>query len=208
MTTPQEAHTVEAEKFVLRDDKGRVRAEMGTIGQGGPPYLHFFDSSQKPRLTLGLENYDSEQEPKEVMSAAVSLLDASGNERATLRVMGADSEIRLSDRTGKAYVRLMMMDHETEPWPEMMLCDRDGWRVMLVVAHDGLPHLTFYDKNHTARLHLTLNRRGRPYVEKYRFGWLAKKFWSWKWYGSYPRKNADLGFDAAFPDWRNRSSKR
>ncbi len=208
MSIPQEARTVEAEKFVLRDGKGRVRAEMGTTGQDGPPYLHFFDSSQRPRLTLELLNYDFQSEPREVHSAALSLLDESGNERASVRMMGADSEIRLSDRTGKAWASLMMMDHETEPWPEMTLWDRDGLRVMLVVAHDGLPHLTLYDKSNKARLHLTLDRRGRPYVEKYRSGWLAKKFWSWKWYGYYPRKNADLGFDAAFPDWRTRTSKR
>jgi hypothetical protein len=128
------------------------------------------------------------------MSATVSLLDESGKLRAALGLMGHTPELRVSDRQGQAFAKLTIHDDETEPWPELLFGDREGWRIMLVVAHDGLPHLTFYDRNSTARLHLTLDQRGYPHVEKYRSSWLARKFWWWKWYGYYPRKNVDSGF--------------
>jgi hypothetical protein len=46
-----------------------------------------------------------------------------------------------------------------------------------IAACDGAPHMALYDSARRARLHLTLNGRGRPRILKYIWHWLVP-IWS------------------------------
>ena len=51
--TPHGLRTIEAERFVLKDSKGKQRAVLHVTEEGGPAML-FFDANEKTRAYLGL----------------------------------------------------------------------------------------------------------------------------------------------------------
>ncbi len=69
---------VEAERFVVRDENGAVRAELGPnlLGYG----LHLFDADGKTRASLAMG-------PQPLQSVGLKLSDTGGKTRATFSVM-------------------------------------------------------------------------------------------------------------------------
>jgi hypothetical protein len=71
--------------------------------------------------------------------------------------------------------------------PEIILAGRTGdWRMMLTVGEEQ-PHLSLYDSENKARLHLTVDRAGKPHIRRYFWRWLVP---AWKWIGYYPRDDS------------------
>ncbi len=90
----QEPKTVAAEKFVLKDVKGKIWAEW-SVRSGGPS-LALYDGAGRCRASLAVE---------EDGSSSLSLHDQEGRRRAVLRI-SPESEPRLElvDKTGKGQV--------------------------------------------------------------------------------------------------------
>jgi len=88
----EKAGRVEATEFRLLDDKGNVRASMGTADNGSVT-LTFFDKDLKPRMQIGA---DGEQ-------ASMSFLDGEGTPRYIVaqRNKGNDVMVTFQDSKGK-----------------------------------------------------------------------------------------------------------
>jgi len=110
--------TVEAERFVLRDAAGRVRAELGVESEQSVA-LRFRDADTMPRLSIGTEN-----------GASVLVLNEQGGKvRAGLVTLshGAPA-LTLYDPNGKNRAELALT---REGAPALTILDRDGflaWR--------------------------------------------------------------------------------
>src|SRR5262245_20633466 len=219
---------IEAEKFVLRDSQGKIRAELA-LAPDESPTLSLYDKKSQRRMQLAVKADDS---------PAIMLNGRDGTVLATLEVSSLDiARLRLGDEEGKARVDLQTSNYasdlsfygsdglarfmvttkprefdrqrydttltlfgedesrrvelwgaedggsyirfysregelcldlnlddgptDEEPWPSLKLMNKDGnWRVMLIVAHDGLPHLAFYDSKGKPRMHLCIDSNG------------------------------------------------
>ena len=106
--------TVEAERFLLRDAAGRVRAELMVDAEHSVA-LRFKDTDGMPRLTVGTENG----------SAVVVLNEQSGKVRAGLVALphGAPG-LNLYDTTGKPRAELSL---NRDGAPALTFNDRDGF---------------------------------------------------------------------------------
>jgi hypothetical protein len=108
--------TVEAERFVLRDGAGRVRAELMMVdGTEQSVALRFKDADGMPRLTVGTENG----------AALLVLNEAGGKLRAGLVVLphGAPG-LNLYDGGGKPRAELSL---NRDGAPALTFNDRDGF---------------------------------------------------------------------------------
>jgi len=128
---------VEAERFVLRDAKGRVLAIWGTEASGTPG-LHLYDLNGKPRAGLAVVGADG--------TPRLVLADQNGKARAVLRV-GADGTpaLALADQNEKARGGLAVGADGT---PGLHLFDQNEKpRAVLLVRADGTPGLGLFDKD-------------------------------------------------------------
>ena len=89
----QTANVVRAGAFVLVDDQGRERAQLG-MGSDGPA-LELYDAQGKVRIGLSL----IDDEP------GLALLDAQGKSRIRLLLTGAGPTLVLVDAQGKVIWR-------------------------------------------------------------------------------------------------------
>jgi hypothetical protein len=105
---------VEAERFVLRDAAGRVRAELGMDTEQSVT-LRFKDGDSMPRLSVGTENG----------AAVVVLNEQGGKVRAGLVTLphGAPA-LTLYDTNGKNRAELALT---REGAPALTILDRDGF---------------------------------------------------------------------------------
>lgn len=106
--------TVEAERFILRDAAGRVRAELVVDGEQSVA-LRFKDADSMPRLSLGTEN-----------GAAVLVLNEQGGRvRAGLVTLphGAPA-LTFYDNNGRNRAELALT---REGAPALTITDRDGF---------------------------------------------------------------------------------
>jgi hypothetical protein len=146
----RDARTVEGERFVLRDAAGKTRLLIG-VGEGGPPFLRFFDGEGKARLELGLRGDGS---------ADVSLLGRDEHPLAQLNSGAGDSsQLLLAGQKGRGIIGL-----QTTPEGAGAVTGygKDGSvRFMVFVAPDGAPSLNFFDQPERPRLTLDL-RSGEP----------------------------------------------
>ena len=106
--------TVEAERFVLRDAAGRVRAEL-VMDNEQSAALRFRDADSMPRLTVGTENG----------AALIVLNEAGGKLRAGLVSLphGAPG-LNLYDSSGKPRAELSL---NRDGAPALTFNDRDGF---------------------------------------------------------------------------------
>jgi hypothetical protein len=79
---------VEARKFVLKDDRGRVRAEIGPNSAGTALGLRLYDRQGKLRVDVGVSEDES--------TAIVSLLDPAGADRASVVLDRDGSSVMVS----------------------------------------------------------------------------------------------------------------
>ena len=140
---PSNMQTVTAQKFVLVDANGKVRADL-RLSTFGQPYFSLYDASGRLRADLGL---DSGGYPD------FSLYDASDKLRAGLG-LGTDGEpgFYLSNASGKGEVSLFLdLDGE----PNFFLQDASGTvRTLLALDKDGQPRFELYDASSKSRLTL------------------------------------------------------
>ena len=105
---------VEAERFILRDAAGRVRAELGVDSEASVA-LRFRDADSMPRLSIGTENGAS----------VVVLNEQGGKVRAGLVTLshGAPA-LTLYDPNGKTRAELALA---RDGAPALTITDRDGF---------------------------------------------------------------------------------
>jgi hypothetical protein len=191
---------LEANKIVLKDRQGRVRIELAAESVRVEPAnpadpedealvlpgseLIFYTAEGKRRLSLGV--YDGETSDNGSFLADVVMYDKT--ERQVIGVEGysRDGRVTFKNRQGEISLSLGFTQFDDEARPEIILAGRNGWRMMLTVGQDQ-PHLAFYDAANLARLHLTVDRSGKPHVRRYFWRWLVP---AWRWIGYYPRDGA------------------
>ena len=115
-TTPQTERVIEAQKFVLKDSEGRVRAELSTERDEAPK-LWLFDESNHRRAefsllangTPGVRFLDKNQKIRAALElaegkAVLNLRDSESHTRAELVVTASgDPYLQLRDRDGKTF---------------------------------------------------------------------------------------------------------
>ena len=116
---------VEAERFVLRDAAGRVRAELVVDGEQSVA-LRFKDADSMPRLSVGTENG----------AAVVVLNEQGGRVRAGLVTLphGAPA-LTFYDSNGKNRAELALT---REGAPALTITDRDGFLAWKTPEQPGL----------------------------------------------------------------------
>jgi len=145
---------VEAERFVLRDTKGKILAALGTRSSG--TVLFLYDQNGKARAGLSLLADGS---------PGLVLADQNGKERATLIVLADGSpSLSLADQNGKTRAGLSLLA-DGLPLPSLVLADQnEKSRAVLTVGADGSPHLGLFDQNEKPRADLSVGTSGPSLV--------------------------------------------
>jgi hypothetical protein len=128
--------TVEAQKVVLKDRRGNIRAVLGEFSEDEPFGLLIFDANQRIRTKLGLQGDGS---------PALVLTDDRGVDRAMLhpasglRLLGDGPSVTLG------------VNHGNEP--TLHLNDKDGWTraALVLTSTNTAPILKFLDPRGNAR---------------------------------------------------------
>jgi hypothetical protein len=142
--------TVEAHNFVVRDEQGRRRAELGMVTPAGltreQPWLGFFDANDRVRACLGLstdgpwfELYGANgkiiAEVREHQDAVrVALFDASGNLRIALPVTEDAAGAFLFSADAKQNLRLELL---SSGQASLVMQDTNGEPGALVAVENG-----------------------------------------------------------------------
>lgn len=147
--------TVEAERFLLRDAGGRIRAVLHTRADGSP-LLEFRDVAGNRRASLGLL----------ADAAHVSLSDAEGKGGATLRAQpNGRANLTLTDRNGTRRAVLLLADDGA---PTLALSDRHRrTRIVLTTLGNGATGLSVSDAEGRVRAALDLEADGSPSLALY-----------------------------------------
>jgi len=136
--------TVEAERFILRDEFGRQRAAL-TVSKGGDPALYLLDTDEQARVALGL----SKDGP------GLYFTDPGGKHRAVLARNNDGIGFDLLDENGKSRAAF----HVNDKASGFIIKDAGGGlRVELVV--EEYPHLRLSDTAGTARAQLRVDKAG------------------------------------------------
>ncbi len=139
------SRTVEAEKFILKDASGKVRAEIG-MGEKGPA-LRFRAEDGKFRIGLGLVGDEH----------GLFLLDANERKQATLGVGSLGPALMLYDNKGKRRM-VFGMSKGAQPLFELAGTN-EVWRVRLLVTDTGSA-LDFQDSRGQRQLMLVGDPKG------------------------------------------------
>lgn len=130
------SQTVEAERVILRDVNGKLRARLA-VDTDGRPDLLFYDEAGKLRTRVGIEPkgvvglvvYDPDEKRRVVFGV--------GRERAT--------GVSFLDADGK---HLVFIEVTPEGYPHLILKGKDGTSgAKLDMTSEGHPHLAFLDKD-------------------------------------------------------------
>lgn len=147
------AKVVESEKFVVRDARGNILAELGPLGDTPLVGLAIFDKDKKARVQLRVLPDGSSQ---------LAILDKNSQQRVSLQVdsMGTPG-FGLTDTDGT--LRAMFT---VEGSPYLSLLEKGGKirTAMLTLTQDG-PLLGFSDKNGALRALFTLGKDGTPEIK-------------------------------------------
>jgi len=167
--------SVRARRFELVDERGNVRAVLGTQSENGAPGFLVSDSAGRPRIALHVS-------PEDV--PAFDLLDASGaprvhvaldaegapvvtlfgpSERATqaLLAVGADgsAHLRLVEPSGRTRLFLSLQPDGT---PYFSLMDPDGQPKLSLALPGGNPALLMLDGKGRPRAVMSVTREDGP----------------------------------------------
>lgn len=129
------AEVVEANRFVLRDSDGHVRAVMG-VNQDGSARVALQDRDGRERLRLSLLADGS---------PGISFTDREGKSRAVLGLLPDEtSALVFADRWGKTRAVLGLSPDESST---LVFADRNGeMRVGVGVEADGSAGVTMFDQ--------------------------------------------------------------
>jgi len=130
--------TVEAQKFVLKDKSGKIRAVLGE-GADNEIGLLVYDGKQRPRAMIAMDDNDM---------PFVRLLDDTSKERV---VLDAISGVRVEGNGPRV---VLGVQHGNEP--ALQLIDKDGWtRATLTLTNTNTaPILKFLDPRGDTRMWL------------------------------------------------------
>lgn len=142
---------IRARRFVVEDEHGVVRAQLGITKQGAS-VLALCDEAAKPRLLLRVIK---EQGPE------ITLRDEKGSDRASFYFSAADGSPGL-DFYDPSSLRATL-NISQNGWPGLRLLDKEGkLRAAIAVDDSGTPGLTMRDGKGGLRTFLTLLEDGRP----------------------------------------------
>lgn len=128
------ARTVEAERFVLLDEHGKVRSELSMTEYG--PRLRLIDEDEKTRFVIGMGP----------QMAGLGLFDANGQGRALLGV-ASDGTPGLCLYSQHMRMRIGLVAPPDRS-ASLGLFDENGvGRAKLTVGQDGSPSLLFQNSN-------------------------------------------------------------
>jgi hypothetical protein len=106
--------SVEAQNFVLRDERGEIRGVLG-LTSAGSPQLVFHDGNHRERVTLALT---------EDGSSGLALRDSAGSSRAVFGLLPDETiTIAFADRRGRTRTVLGLSDDESST---LVFADRTG----------------------------------------------------------------------------------
>jgi hypothetical protein len=150
------ANTLEAERFVLRDGAGNVRATLG-LRPDGSAALALADDTQQDRAVLSVTAPGQ---------ASVDLSDRAGHLRAGLGVRAdGTAQLALLDQTDRPRVELKAYG---DGRPSLALLDQSGRpRSLLALTAEGATGLTLYDRNGRRRSAMGTEPSGAPAVWLY-----------------------------------------
>jgi hypothetical protein len=139
--------SVRARRFELVDDRGTVRAVLGTQNESGAPGFLVSDSAGRPRLALHVS-------PDDV--PAFDLLDASGTPRVHVALDGEGAPVATlfgpSDRPAQA-----LLGVTSDGSAHLRLVQPSGrTRLFLSLQPDGTPYLSLMDGEGQPKLSLAL----------------------------------------------------
>src|SRR5262249_40530747 len=130
--------TIEAQKFVLKDKAGKIRAVLGE-GADGEMGLIVHDGKQRPRAMIAIDDNDW---------PIVRLIDDAGKERV---VLDSTSGVRV-DGNGPRVLLGVQNGNE----PTLQLINKDGWTraALTLTSTNTAPILKFLDPRGDARMWL------------------------------------------------------
>lgn len=138
--------TIEAQRFVLKDKRGKVRAVLGE-GADGETGLFVYDGKQRPRAMVAMLEHDA---------PVIQLADDRGVPRVALDPTGGLAI------TGDGPRVLLGVTYGTEPM--LQLIDKEGWTrasLALATGPSPAPILKFLDPRGNARMWLGAMSDGR-----------------------------------------------
>ena len=148
---------IEAERFVLLDDAGKMRARLGLLEDGGESSLWFFDQNGEARLTLSVNKSGSPaiqfagtHNDQGILittnaDGGSPLMTMQGKGERKLHLDVADGSAGISVAKGKE-LRVTIAFDENES-VIAILGEGNQPRVTLHVGPDGKPSLTLAGKN-------------------------------------------------------------
>lgn len=176
--------TVEANRFLLRDSYGKIRAELGFL-QGQVPSLRVFDATGEEGAALGVGEHGfvtlSNAKRGSVVSmtaeagillfgrateSGINLVDAAKQTRATLVVDNNVPVLNLNDRSGRPRASVEVQD----AGPVLIFRDANKTtRVGLSAGKSGAA-ISFHDSNGKPRLFLSTSAQKGPAIETFDAG--------------------------------------
>lgn len=164
--------TVVANQFLVRDDQGRRRIELGTVIPEGQtdesPWLGLFDANEQVRACIGVSGRGKHGA---IEGPWIELYDAMGNGVIEISVEESRPTIRLFNESGKATIAVAT----SELGPFITISNPNGKESLtLTIQLSGQPWLLMSDSQGDAVLKLAVEGDG-PHL---RFGKNNKVFWS------------------------------
>jgi hypothetical protein len=164
----------------LRDQSGRLRANLGTLRDGSPSLL-YCDEHEKPRSVLvalasgitGLTCFDGARIARTFIgisasaTATVGLNNTRGKSQVSLGVRADNSaSVSLSGMEGDSKRVRAALSVESDGRPSLGMYDGDGHaRARFALAKDGSPGLLLFDAAEKTRSELLLQEQGAPLLE-------------------------------------------
>jgi len=142
--------TIEAERFVLRDAQGKVRAELLTDPVFGPR-LRLSQANGRVRMELAL---------KGTTGPYLSLRDANGNDRAQLDAFSGNPGLTLYDSNAKSRVQIDLSENGA---PAIRYYDQDHKRRAALEETESGLDFTLRDAEERERVILAAPASG-PYL--------------------------------------------
>jgi hypothetical protein len=164
--------TVVARQFVVRDERGQRRIELGTVIPEGQieesPWLGLFDANENLRACIGVGGR-GKHGPLE--GPWIELYDGLGNVAAEIRVDENRPAIRFFNENGKTTVAV----GTSELGPSVALVNPNGKESLtLSISLSGQPWMVMEDANGDKVLKLAVDSNGPCLL----FGKDNKVFWS------------------------------
>ena len=145
-----EGKTVEATNFVLVNEKGEKKAELG-LDENGAPKLQLMSGQANVRFGLTID---------ESGSPRIGYFDGEGKSLAGL-TFEQDGSTALFDSDGRL---LAVLKYTTDGAPSLLLSDKK-WKPRLVLGFQkGAPHVYMYDDEAQERFRFTATPEGMAQV--------------------------------------------